>query len=49
MGLIVRPINHLNVMSPPLIITIEEVDFIVDTLRAAIQQVTDKLVADGVI
>ena len=49
MGLIVRPINHLNVMSPPLIITRDEVDFIVETLRKGIQQVTDKLIEDGVI
>ncbi len=35
-GLLVRPIFHLNVMSPPLIITKEEVDFIVITLRESI-------------
>lgn len=32
-GLMVRPIGNLNVMSPPLIITKEEVDFAVSTLR----------------
>lgn len=32
-GLMVRPIGNLNVMSPPLIITKEQVDFIVKTLR----------------
>ena len=35
-GLIVRPIVNLNVMSPPLIISRSEVDFIVETLRASI-------------
>ena len=33
LGLLVRPIGHLNVMSPPLIITEAEVDFVVDTLE----------------
>ena len=32
-GLIVRPIGHLNIMSPPLTITKENVDFIVETLK----------------
>ena len=35
-GLIVRPIVNLNVMSPPLIINREQVDFIVSTLRESI-------------
>lgn len=35
-GLLVRPIVNLNVMSPPLIITRQNVDFIVATLRASI-------------
>jgi len=34
-GLMVRPVGNFNVMSPPLIITKEEVDFIVTTLRAS--------------
>jgi adenosylmethionine-8-amino-7-oxononanoate aminotransferase len=38
---------HLNVMSPPLIITHEEVDFTVETLGRAIRQVTDGLIRDG--
>lgn len=37
LGLIVRPIGHLNVMSPPLIITREDVDYIVARLGQAIQ------------
>lgn len=36
LGLIVRPVENLNIMSPPLIITREDVDFIVTTLRKAI-------------
>jgi len=39
-GLLVRPIGHLNVMSPPLIITREEIDFIVENLGRAIEEVT---------
>ncbi|WP_428818492.1 aminotransferase [Microbulbifer sp. MCCC 1A16149] len=37
-GLIVRPIVHLNVMSPPLTMGRDEVDFIVEQLGAAIEQ-----------
>ncbi len=47
MGLLVRPIGHLNVMSPPLTITEGEVDFIVETLEKAITRVTDDLVREG--
>ena len=47
MGLMVRPIVHLNVMSPPLIMTRDDVDFIVETLGKGIRQVTDDLVASG--
>ena len=47
MGLIVRPLSHLNVMSPSLVITREDVDFIVNTLREAISTVTDSLVEEG--
>lgn len=48
MGLMVRPMGHLNVMSPPLVITQDEVDFTVETLGRAISHVTDGLVRDGV-
>ena len=48
MGLMVRPIGHLNVMSPPLIITHADVDFIAETLEKAITRVTDDLVREGV-
>jgi putrescine aminotransferase len=47
MGLLVRPMGHLNVMSPPLVITEGQVDFIVETLGRAISKVTDELVREG--
>jgi adenosylmethionine-8-amino-7-oxononanoate aminotransferase len=47
MGLLVRPIGHLNVMSPPLIITESQVDFVAETLEKAIRRVTDDLVREG--
>lgn len=48
MGLIVRPLEHLNVMSPALIMTHADVDLIVKTLGRAIARVTDRLVKQGV-
>ncbi|MBI1171461.1 aminotransferase [bacterium] len=47
LGLLVRPIGHLNVMSPPLVITEAEIDFIAETLTVAITRVTDDLVREG--
>ena len=47
MGLMVRPIGHLNVMSPPLVITEGDVDFVAEVLEKAIRQVTDELVREG--
>ncbi|WP_147124635.1 aminotransferase class III-fold pyridoxal phosphate-dependent enzyme [Shimia ponticola] len=47
-GLLVRPIGHLNVMSPPLILTEDQAGFIVDTLGAAIMDAADGLVREGV-
>lgn len=46
-GLIVRPIVHLNVMSPPLIMTREDVDFVVATLRESIIEALTDLEAEG--
>ena len=46
-GLLVRPIGHLDVMSPPLTLTMAEADFLVDTLHGAIEEVTHDLVKDG--
>lgn len=46
-GLLVRPIVNLNVMSPPLIITREQVDFVVTTLRASIEEAMAALQQSG--
>ena len=46
-GVLVRPIGHLNVMSPPLVITEKEIDFVVSRLGQAIEQVHADLVKDG--
>lgn len=48
MGLMVRPLGHLNVMSPPLTLTAEDVGMVGDTLERAIRQVADDLVREGV-
>jgi adenosylmethionine-8-amino-7-oxononanoate aminotransferase len=42
-GLLVRPMGHLMVLSPPLVITRAQIDEAVDTLRKAIIDVTDDL------
>lgn len=47
MGMMVRPMGHLNVMSPPLVITQAQVDFVAETLEKAIRKVTDELVREG--
>lgn len=47
LGLIVRPIVNLNVMSPPLVITRDEVDQVVSRLREAINRAAVKLEAAG--
>jgi putrescine---pyruvate transaminase len=47
MGMMVRPMGHLNVMSPPLVITEAQVDFVAETLERAIRTVTDELVREG--
>ena len=48
MGLMVRPMVHLNVMSPPLTMTEADADFIVKTLERAIGRVADRFVKQGV-
>ncbi len=48
-GLLVRPLGHLDVMSPPLVLTIPEADFLVDTLHGAIDEVTRDLKKEGLI
>lgn len=45
----VRRIGHLDVLSPPLVITKADVDFVVATLRHAIEKATKELRAEGVI
>ena len=47
-GLIVRPIGHLNVMSPPLILTRGQIDSLVGILRESIEATQDDLVREGV-
>ena len=42
-GLLVRPVGHLDILSPPLTISIEEADVIVDTLKGAIEEVAGDL------
>ncbi len=48
-GLLVRPLGHLDVMSPPLTLTRKEADFLVDTLRGAIEEVTHALQKEGLL
>lgn len=43
-GLIVRPIGHLNVLSPPLVMDTEQIDWLVSTLRDGIIEVQDDLI-----
>ena len=45
--MIVRPIGHLKVMSPPLIISESQADFIAETLEKAIRTVGDDLTREG--
>jgi adenosylmethionine-8-amino-7-oxononanoate aminotransferase len=47
-GLIVRPIGHLNVISPPLTLTREEIDELVEILGASIEATADDLVREGI-
>ena len=46
-GLLVRPLGHLDIMSPPLILTRKDCDFLVDTLHEAIGEVTRELEREG--
>lgn len=48
LGLIVRPIVDLNIMSPPLTMTKDDVDFVVATLRRAIEMTMDDLRDEGI-
>ncbi|MCH7929312.1 MAG: aminotransferase [Proteobacteria bacterium] len=46
-GVIVRPVAHLNVLSPPLILERGHIDTIVETLRESITATQDDLVREG--
>ncbi len=45
-GLIIRPIGHLNVLSPPLVMTRDQIDDLIGILRASIEATTDDLVRE---
>ena len=47
LGVIVRPVVDLNVMSPALIMTKEDVDYVVKRLRRAIERTIDDLRREG--
>ena len=46
-GVIVRPIGHLNVMSPPLIMSRDNIDTLVGALRESIEATMDDLTREG--
>ncbi|SDL26585.1 Adenosylmethionine-8-amino-7-oxononanoate aminotransferase [Modicisalibacter muralis] len=46
-GLIIRPVGHLNIVSPPLIWTRDVVDEVVAILDASLSATTESLRADG--
>ena len=46
-GLIVRPVGHLNVLSPPLTLTREQIDDMVSILRDGIVATIDELRTEG--
>ncbi len=47
-GVLVRPIAHLNVLSPPLILSREQIDTLVSVLRESIVEVMDDLAREGI-
>ena len=46
-GLLVRPLAHYAVLSPPLTITKAQIDETVEILRAGIKAMTDELMREG--
>jgi len=48
-GLLVRPLAHMNILSPPLILTKDNVDFLVSTLRGCIENTIIDLKNEGFI
>ena len=47
-GVIVRPIAHLNVLSPPLILTRQQIDTMVEVLHDSIRATHDDLIREGI-
>lgn len=48
-GLLVRPLAHMNVLSPPLILDREQIDWLVATLRESIEEVQSDLRREGLL
>ncbi len=46
-GLLVRPLAHLNILSPPLVLNHEQIDWMVEILRESIVEVMMSLKRDG--
>lgn len=46
-GLLIRPLGHLNIMSPPIIISRKQMDFVVEILRSALLSVHQTLLDEG--
>ncbi|HXU57936.1 MAG TPA: aminotransferase class III-fold pyridoxal phosphate-dependent enzyme, partial [Verrucomicrobiae bacterium] len=46
-GLLVRPLSHMIVLSPPLTVTKADIDQIVEILSASIRAVADELMREG--
>ena len=47
-GVLVRPVGHYNVLSPPLIMSREQIDTLVSTLRRGIEEVMHDMRKEGV-
>ena len=47
-GVIIRPIGHLNIMSPPLVLTRQQIDTMVAVLHESITETTDELIREGI-
>ena len=46
-GVLVRPLGHLNVLSPPLVLSRDEIDELVGVLRESIRATADDLLREG--
>jgi adenosylmethionine-8-amino-7-oxononanoate aminotransferase len=47
-GAIVRPIGHLNILSPPLTLTPDQIDELVGIIAESIEATADDLVREGI-